>query len=79
LPPLPPAAARLLVVLFHRLVCAERGVRIPSHVFIPANQFVLAGFEAFQPTQTAVPEPSSLLLLSGGLLGLGMVLRTRRA
>jgi hypothetical protein len=41
-----------------------------TDVFTAADQFVLPGFEAFDPVTAAVPEPSSLLVLIGGLVGL---------
>jgi hypothetical protein len=45
-----------------------------TDVFTAANQFVLPGFEAFDP----VPEPPSLLLLFSGLLGLAGLAGWRR-
>lgn len=49
-----------------------------TDVFTTANEFVLPGFEAFDPV-TAVPEPPSLLLLVSGLIGFaGLAARRRR-
>jgi len=45
-----------------------------TDVFTATNQFVLPGFEAFDP----VPEPPSLLLLFSGLLGLAGLAEWRR-
>jgi hypothetical protein len=47
-----------------------------TDVFTAANQFVLPGFEAFDPV--AAPEPPSLMLLYSGLLGLAGLARWRR-
>jgi len=47
-----------------------------TDVFTAANQFVLSGFEAFDPVAT--PAPPSLLLLYSGLLGLAGLAKWRR-
>ena len=49
-----------------------------TDVFTAANQFVLPGFQAFDPVAVATPEPPSLMLLYSGLLGLAGLAKWRR-
>jgi hypothetical protein len=50
-----------------------------TDVFSAANQFVLPGFEAFDPVTAAVPEPGTFAMLGLGVLGVACVKRRKTA